>query len=582
MDIFSIITLIGGLALFLYGMEVMSSGLEKAAGSKMEQILRKLTSNRFSGLALGAGVTAVVQSSSAVTVMLVGLVNSGIMQLSQAISVIMGSNIGTTITAWILSLTGINSDNVFINLLKPANFSPIIAFIGAFMLMMCKKPKKKNIGTICLGFAILMYGMEMMSGAVSPLADVPEFANILTLFTNPILGVLVGTVFTAIIQSSSASVGVLQALSLTGVIPFSAAVPIIMGQNIGTCISAVIASAGANRGAKRVAVVHVCFNIIGTVIALPLWLICKSVFNLPFANEPISPLEIAIAHSIFNVFSVAILFPFAKKLEKLANIIIKDSHQSNKHMLLDERLFTMPSVAVSKAINTTEEMAEISKKSVIGALTLLTNYSEKSAAAIKDYEDRLDKYEDALGTYLIKLSKENISSHDSKQISKMLHTISDFERIGDHAVSLSKSAEELHIKNISFSQEANREMQTISAALSEIVSMTLHAFVQNDLKVAEKIEPLEQVIDTLTANIRSRHIARLKAGNCTVESGFILLDILTGIERISDHCSNIAVAIIELSHDSFDTHSYLQAVKSQNSGDFAKNYSEFLNTYSLN
>jgi len=580
MDIFSIITLVGGLAFFLYGMEVMSSGLEKLAGGKMEQILRKLTSNPFSGLALGAGVTAVIQSSSAVTVMLVGLVNSGIMQLRQAIGVIMGSNIGTTITAWVLSLAGIDSNNVAVKLFKPENFSPIIAFIGIIMIMMSKKPKRKNIGSICLGFAVLMFGMELMSGAVKPLAEVPEFTNILTLFKNPILGVLAGTIFTAIIQSSSASVGVLQALSLTGAIPFSSAIPIIMGQNIGTCISAILASAGANRAAKRVAVVHILFNIIGTVVALILWELAKAIFTIPFANEAITPLQIAICHSIFNIFTVALLMPFRTQLEKLACKIVKDTKQQND-ILLDERLFAVPSFAVSTAMTTTEEMARFAQSSVKNALDLFGKYSDKNAALVIETENKLDKYEDILGTYLVKLSRENISSSDSKQISKMLHTISDLERIGDHAVNLVKTAEEIHIKNIAFSSAATKEIGTLIDALKEILDMTTNAFIANDTSTAEKVEPLEQVIDTITAQIRSRHISRLKSGNCTVEQGFILLDFLTHVERISDHCSNVAVAVIEISKDSFETHSYLNSIKGERFGSFAQDYSAYLEKYSL-
>lgn len=571
MDIFSVISLLGGLALFLYGMHIMSEGLEKLAGGKIEGILSKLTSNRFKGLLLGAVITAVIQSSSAVTVMLVGLVNSGIMQLTQAVSITMGSNVGTTITAWLLSLTGIEGDNIFIRLLKPSSFSPIVAFIGILLIMMAKKQSKKDAGIICIGFAVLMYGMDFVSGAVEPLRDVPEFASILTAFSNPVLGVIAGAVFTAIIQSSSASVGVLQALSMTGKITYASAIPIIMGQNIGTCITALIASIGANRNARRVAVVHMLFNTVGTVIILVVWSIVNGIADLAFAKEAVTPFNIAIIHSIFNVVTTVILFPFARLLEKGARLIIKDKEKDGKvkFEFLDDRLLTLPSVAVGKAFESTKEMAEIAHTAVGKAFKILDKYEEDKAAEIIEYEGVLDSYEDKLGTYLVKLSKCQLSDNDTKSVSVMLHLITDFERIGDHAENLVDVSKEMTDKQISFSKEAVCEISTLCRAVEEILDNTINAFRNDDLETAKTIEPLEQVIDTLITEIKTRHIARLQKGSCTIELGFVLTDLLTNCERISDHCSNIAVTMIEAAHGSFDTHEYLHTVKTQPDSDFA-------------
>ena len=581
MDIYSIISMVGGLALFLYGMHVLSAGLEKVAGGKMESVLKKMTSNRLKGLMLGAVVTAAIQSSSAVTVMLVGLVNSGIMQVTQAISVTMGSNIGTTITAWILSLTGIDSGNIFINMLKPANFSPIVALIGIIFVMAGKKQKQKDIGTICLGFAVLMFGMNSMSGAVEALADEPAFVNILTFFSNPLMGVLVGLVFTAIIQSSSASVGVLQALSVTGAITYGAAIPIIMGQNIGTCVSSVLASLGTSKNARRVAAVHVLFNSIGTVICLAAWLIADSIFKFAFTDTAVEPFDIAILHSIFNVVTTVLLFPFAKLLEKLVKKIIPDAKEKEAEVLLDDRIMTVPGVAVAKAADVTCEMASVAKKAVKGAIHLFDRYDSKAYEEISDLESMLDRYEDELGTYLVKLSRKEVSDADSNNISKLLHTISDFERIGDHANNLLDTAKEMHDKKISFSKEAKEEIDNLSDAVSEILSITVKSFKNNDIALAAKVEPLEEVIDKITQDIRGRHIARLKKGECTIELGFVLTDVLTNFERISDHCSNIAVAVIETQRGMFDSHEYLHAVKAENDGKFAEYYDRYLKQYTV-
>ncbi len=581
MDIFSIIAMIGGLALFLFGMNELSEGLEKMAGGKMESILKKVTSKRLMGLLLGCVVTAVIQSSSAVTVMLVGLVNSGIMQLSQAIGVTMGSNIGTTITAWVLSLTGIDSSNVFINLLKPANFSPLIAFAGVILIMVGKKPKHKDIGKICIGFAVLMYGMTMMSDAVKGLSDVPEFVNILTFFSNPVMGVLVGMVFTAIIQSSSASVGVLQALSMTGAITYGAAIPIIMGQNIGTCVSSLIASVGTSKNARRVSVVHVLFNTIGTVICLTAWLIADGIIDFAFTDTTVEPFEIAVIHSIFNIVTTVLLFPFAGLLEKLAKFIIRDAKEEEAVILLDDRLMTVPSFAVAKAESVTSEMASLAKKSVKSAVALLDRYDDKTAKSVEEMEDRIDRYEDELGTYLVKLSKKDINENDSKKISKILHTINDFERIGDHASNILDTAKEMHEKKISFSQDAKDELENLNDAITEILSITVKSFKNDDIELAEIVEPLEEVIDEIIDHVKSHHIERLTRGECTIELGFILSDMLTNYERISDHCSNIAVAVIEAQREMFDAHEYLNNVKKNGEGRYYEYFEKYKKQYSV-
>ena len=581
MDIFSVFTLCGGLAFFLYGMSVMSSGLEKAAGGRLEQLLKKMTANPFKSLLLGAGITIAIQSSSAMTVMLVGLVNSGIMELGQTIGVIMGSNIGTTLTAWILSLAGIESDTVWLRLLKPESFSPVVAFVGILLIMVSKSDGRRSAGSIMVGFAVLMYGMELMSDAVSPLADMPQFSAILTAFTNPLLGVLVGTVFTGVIQSSAASVAILQALSLTGGITYGMALPIIMGQNIGTCVTALLSSIGVNRNARRVAVVHISFNLIGTMVFLVLFFGADLFLHFPFLDWSIDPVGIAMVHSIFNIATTIMLLPFTKQLERIARVVIPDDASEQKFTFVDSRLLATPSVAIAECNNKTVEMAQIAKETITKAISLLSVYDEKVAAEVKTNEDQLDLYEDKLGTTLVRLSSKALSDTDSRKVSKQLHTIGDFERIGDHAVNLWKAAEEIHDKGIRFSPQAEEELRTLTAALGEILDITTRAFSRDDLRLAGQVEPLEQVIDCLIADIKSNHIARLQSGHCTIEMGFILSDILTNCERVSDHCSNIAVALIETEQNTYQAHEYLNGVKNAGNADFQLAFDHYRACYSL-
>ncbi len=584
MDIFTIITLLGGLAFFLYGMNVLSSGLERMAGGKLETILKKMTSNPFKSLLLGMGITAAIQSSSAMTVMLVGLVNSGIMSLNQTVGVIMGSNIGTTVTAWILSLVGIEGDNLFMNLLKPKNFSLLFAFIGILMIMISKKPKKKDVGAILVGFAILMFGMETMSGAVKPLAEEPGFQSILTAFKNPILGVAFGAIFTAIIQSSSASVGILQALAAHGGITFGMAIPIIMGQNIGTCITSVISSIGVSRNAKKVSIVHITFNLIGTAVCLSAFCITNAIFDLAFVDTAISPFWIAIVHSIFNIVTTLLLLPFSKKLVKIANLVLKDkdsdTETKQKTELLDERLLVTPSIAIAECENATNKLANLAKEALVLAIDTSKNYNEDNVNEVIKLEDTTDQYEDKLGTYLVKISSKTLSDADSKKVSKMLHAIGDFERLGDHAVNIVKVAQELHEKKLKFSDQAQHELSVLTGALTEILDLTTEAYNNNDVDTAKRVEPLEQVIDQLVAAIKAQHIQRLQAGSCSIEMGFILSDLLNNYSRVSDHCSNVAVAIIEIAHNTFDTHQYLNNVK-YSSSSFNDIYENFSAKYYL-
>lgn len=583
MDIFSVITLLGGLAFFLYGMNVMSGGLEKMAKGKLERTLKKVTSNRFLAMGFGAAITIAIQSSSALTVMLVGLVNSGILEFGQTICILMGSNIGTTLTAWILSLAGIDSDVFWLKIIKPENFSPVFALVGIIMMMIGKKQKTKNTGNILIGFSVLMYGMTLMSDSMAPLADMPEFTHILTAFSNPVLAVLVGAVFTGIIQSSAASVGILQALSMTGGVTYGMALPIIMGQNIGTCVTALISSIGVSKNAKKVAAVHLSFNIIGTLICLIPFCILDAVFDFSFTHMAINPFMIAVCHSIFNVVTTAVLMPFTKQLEKLANFIVRDKKgKDGKGTLLDERLIsTVPSFAVANAFDVDCEMCELSRKAFSDAMGLLDNYNEKTADAVTEMEGKLDIYEDQLGTYMVKLSKRGASDSDSKRIAKILHTINDFERIGDHAENLVGVAREMHDKGIVFSHEAKAEIEKLSAALHEILDMTAKAFKTSDVQLASSVEPLEQVIDKLISEIKNRHIERLQKGNCTIELGFVLTDLLTNYERVSDHCSNVAVAVLESKHGTFETHEYLNNIRSDGTGSFGRLYEEYSERYSI-
>lgn len=579
MSIFSVLTLLGGLAIFLYGMTVMGDGLEKSSAGKLKTILENLTSNPFKSVLLGAGVTAIIQSSSATTVMVVGFVNSGIMKLSQSVGIIMGANIGTTVTAWILSLAGIESDNFFLSIFKPVNLSLIMAVVGVIPIMFSKSSRKKDIGSILLGFALLMIGMNMMSESVNPLSDMPEFQSILLLFSNPILGVMMGAVLTAIIQSSSASVGILQALATTGKITYATAIPIILGQNIGTCITAILSSIGANKNAKRAAVIHLCFNILGTLAFLIIYYGVSLFVDYSFSGATVSPAGIAIVHTTFNVFSTLIMLPFTKQLEKLAYVIIRDKHVPEKNQLLDERLLATPSIAIGECKKAADDMAELSKKNILTALELLTNYSAKVETEVRENEEIIDKYEDKLGSYLVKVSQKSLREADSHEVSNLLHTIGDFERIGDHAVNLLSNAEEISSKKVVFSPGAQKELGVAVAALREILENTVSAFVHEDLELAKGIEPLEQVIDRIKRVLKSRHIERLQKGECTIEMGFIFSDIITNIERVADHCSNIAVCMIQVADDSFKTHEYLNNVKSNGENDFNERYRKYKEKY---
>lgn len=581
MTVFNIFTLLGGLAFFLFGMSTMSNGLERIAGGKLERILGKMTDRPIKGLVLGAGITAIIQSSSAVTVMLVGLVNSGIMNLGQSIGVIMGSNIGTTITAWILSLAGISSDNFFVSLLKPSSFSPLVAFGGILLTMLSKKNKSKDIGAIMIGFAVLMYGMELMSGSMDPLAESPEFASFMTMFTNPLLGLAVGIILTAVIQSSSATVGILQALSMTGGITIGMAVPIIMGQNIGTCITALISSFGVNKHAKRVTAVHISFNIIGTAIWLSAYFILDAIIHFTFSDQAVTPFLIAVIHSVFNVATTALLFPFTKPLEKLAVKMVKDKKQKTKGAFLDERLLATPGLAVAQCREFTNEMARLSANMLLESISLIDNYNQKTADRLIAEEQKLDDYEDKLGTFLVKLSGCQLTDEDSNTVSTLLHAIGDFERIGDHALNIVNTAQEISDKNISFSEQANAELKIAANAISEITGLTADAFCFNNTSLALEVEPLEEVIDDMVDEIKSRHIARLTGGSCTIELGFVLSDLLTNFERVSDHCSNVAVCLLRIHDSLYDTHEYLNNYKSEGGEQFTKAFKAYQKKYRL-
>ena len=579
MDIFSVFTLCGGLAFFLYGMTTMSKSLEKMAGGKLERVLKRMTSNPFKSLLLGAGITIAIQSSSAMTVMLVGLVNSGVMELGQTIGVIMGSNIGTTLTAWILSLTGIESESVFVNLLKPENFSPVIALVGIILIMASKKQRRRDIGRILVGFAILMYGMELMKDAVSPLADMPEFSSLLTAFNNPLLGVLVGAVFTGVIQSSAASVGILQALALTGSITYGMAVPIIMGQNIGTCVTALLSSIGVNRNAKRVSVIHISFNIIGTVAGLLLFYGGNALFHFAFVNAAVGAVGIAFCHTVFNVFTTLLLLPFSRQLEKLARKVVQNEDKAEQFAFLDPRLLRTPGVAISECVNMTNAMGALAHQNLLYAIQQLSGYSEDRKAEIIANEDKLDVYEDRLGNYLVQISQHGVSMDDIRTVSRLLHAIGDFERIGDHALNLQESAQELHEKGLSFSESAHGELQVLLAALEDIMSRAFSCFDAASVEKAREVEPLEETIDRLIEEIRMRHIRRLQSGDCTMQLGFILNDLLTNFERVSDHCSNIALSVIEEKDSSVDRHAYLNDLKDE--GSFTSSLNQAIQTYQL-
>ena len=581
MNIFDFLSLIGGLALFLFGMQVMGNALEKKAGGQLNTVLGKITDNPIQGFGLGLGITSIIQSSSATTVMLVGLVNSEIITLKQSIYVIMGANVGTTVTAWLLSLTGISGDSVIVQLLKPSSFTPVLALIGIIFYMFVKNTEKKDTGMILLGFAVLMYGMESMSGAVSGLKEVEGFTNLLTVFSNPILGVLAGALLTAIIQSSSASVGILQALSTTGAITYASAIPIIMGQNIGTCVTALISSIGANKNAKRVAFVHLYFNIIGTVALLLLFYSVNSFVHFAFVDLQANQFGIAITHSMFNLLCTALLLPFGAGLGKLATLTIKDAPTKEEATLLDERLLITPSVALERAEAVTADMADAAVSSIKTAMPLLSIYDAPTAKKVRKYEKDADVYEDAIGSYLVKLSNEDISETENHKITKLLKLIGDFERISDHAVNIVESAEEINSKHIEFSDEAKHEVSILKEAVFEITDLAYGAFIDNDLDKASLVEPLEQTIDILVEQIKLHHILRLQKSECTIDHGFVLSDILTNLERTADHCSNIAACITEISENaSFDMHKYLGDIRND-TDEFKSNFKMYKNKYSL-
>lgn len=588
MDFFGLLSLIGGLSLFLYGMNVMGAGLEKVSGGRLERILEKLTANPLKAVLLGAGVTAVIQSSSATTVMLVGFVNSGIMKLSQAIGIIMGANIGTTMTSWILSLSGIEGDNFFIRLLKPSSFSPILALVGVILIMSGKEDRKKDIGSIFLGFAVLMFGMDAMSAAVKPLADVPEFTGILMKFSNPLLGVLVGAVLTAIIQSSSASVGILQALSVTGAFTYGSVIPIIMGQNIGTCVTAMISAVGANRGAKRTAFVHLYFNTIGAVAFLLLYYIFNAVFHFDFVNETVGVAGIALVHSIFNIFATVILLPFTKALEKLAYLTLPETEEEKEAMsqednfpLLDSRFLATPGFAIEQCRSMTCKMAEIAKDAMVCSMHLFENYSEKAARKVEKMENLVDKYDDKLTAYLVQLNSKDLSYAESQSVSTLLHSIGDLERIADHAVNVMELAQEMNRKKMKFSNKAVEEMHVYGSAVEDILNRSMKAFMENDKQLAMTVEPLEEVVDQLNKDVKKRHIKRLQKGKCTIELGLLLSDIATNYERVSDHCSNLAVYLIQTEDASFEAHEYINSLKSETRKQFDIMQEEYKNQYML-
>lgn len=589
MDFFGVLTMMGGLALFLYGMHVLGDGLSKASGGRLEQILEKLTSNKLKAVLLGAGVTAVIQSSSATTVMVVGFVNSGIMKLSQAIGIIMGANIGTTITSWILSLTGIESGNFFVQLLKPTSFSPILAIIGVGILLFSKNEKKKNVAVIMVGFAVLMFGMETMSSAVKPLADVPEFTNILLMFSNPLLGMLAGAILTAIIQSSSASVGILQALCATGAVTYSTALPIIMGQNIGTCVTALLSSVGTSKNARRAAIIHLYFNIIGTIVFMILFYAMHAIIGFEFMDLAAEPYGIAVIHSTFNVFATCLLLPFSKMLEKLAYLTIPEDASENVMVryidedikALDSRFMNNPGLAMEQSRKVITHMAQTAKDSYLKAIGLLEHYDEQTAEEIVQMEKDVDRYEDVLGTYLLKLTGRELSERDSQSLTFYLHSIGDFERISDHAVSIMKSCEEKNQKGQEFSNKAQEELEIFSRAITRILNTSLEVFKREDGELTYEVEALQAVVEELSAEVRKRHIKRLRKGKCTIELGFLLSDIITSYERIAAHCAHIAVSIVQVRDDSLEMHGYNEEIREKDAVRYHQLYDTFLQEYAL-
>ena len=588
MDIFGILNLLGGLALFLYGMSAMGDGLVQLSGGRLEKILEKLTQKKIMAVLLGLLVTAVIQSSSATTVMVVGFVNSGIMNLSQAVGIIMGANIGTTVTSWLLSLTGIQGSNLFLKLLKPSSFSPVLAAIGVILTMTAKEDdRKKNIGTIFVGFAILMFGMEAMSSSVSPLAKNEKFTGVLTAFSNPILGMLAGAALTAIIQSSSASVGILQALCMTGAVSFGTAIPIIMGQNIGTCVTALLSGVGASKNARRASLIHLYFNLIGTLLFLVVFYTLNSFLHFSFLLTPASAADIAVIHSLFNIGCTIVLFPFSNVLVKLAQLTIPDGKEAAQDtrpaalQALDERFLDRPGFAMNLCKEAVDHMADLARNSFQLAMGLLDNFSEKDLQRVISMEQESDSYEDTLGTYLVKLSGKDLSKADSRTLSILLHCINDFERISDHAINVAESAQELRDKGLALSEDSRKELAVYGKAVSDILDLTVSVFAADDTDRARSVEPLEEVIDTLSIEMRQRHIIRLRKGACSLEAGLILEDLLTGYERVSDHCSNVAVCLIEVHANEYDTHEYLNLTTKGSDPWFRQEYDKKLKEYPL-
>ncbi len=582
-DIFDIISLLGGLALFLFGMNLMSSSLEKRAGGRLKSLLSNITSNPFKGFLLGVGVTALLQSSSATTVMVVGFVNSGIMTLTQSVGIIVGANLGASITPWFLSLAGVEGGGILLKIFNMSTITSVTAFIGAVLYIFNKKPAKRDTGMIFLGFAILMYGMDAMSGAVEGLRDIPQFGEIVSLLSNPFVGVLAGTVITAVIQSSSASIGILQALATTGKISYGTAIPVIMGQNIGTCISAILSCIGASKNAKRAAIIHLSFNVISTIVVLPLYYLIYYLFRLNFADTAATPVGIAMANTVYKLVSITVLIPVLRFLEPLSRLLIRDSAQGGEETLLDERLLKSPAVAVARCHSVTVSMAELAVRSIFDALRQLSAFDGETAEKIVEAENKVDYYEDRLGTYLVKLSAQNLSAADNAEATKLLHMISDFERISDHAVNIQNSAEEIHEKKLQFSSDAMRELNTMIDAVSETMSLALASFRDDDLNSAVMVEPLKLVVDNLKDRIRLNHVKRMQTGECTIELGFILTDILTNLERVSDHCSNIAGYMLEMSGDNADigVHEFLHNVRSGETKEFNDYYDYFKVKYRM-
>lgn len=586
MNVYDILNLLGGIALFLFGMHTLSASLEKLAGGKLETWLEKATSKPIKGVVLGAIITAVIQSSAATTVMIIGFVNSGLMKLSQAIGVIMGANIGTTATSWLLSLQSISGSDgfSFLNFLKPTTFTPVLAVIGVILIMFTKSDKKKTIGMILAGFAVLMFGMNSMSSATAGLAENETFCNILMMFSNPVLGVVAGAVLTAVLQSSSASIGILQSIAIsTGKVTYSVALPLLLGQNIGSCVTALISSVGANKPAKRVAFVHLYFNVIGTVVFLSIFYLLNAFISMPFMEESLNAVGIAVIHTGFNVLATALFLPFTKQLEKLACLTVRDDSNDEKltPMLLDERLLKTPSVAIEQCRNVCIRMARLTQETLKMSMEVVTTFDAKKCAEVIDNENAIDIFEDKIGSYILKISSKDLSENDSKIVSSMLHTIGDLERISDHAVNIVEAAEEMHSKKIKFSQQALRELPVIVNAVSEILDMSINAFVNNDVNLAKNVEPLEDVIDQLRSDLKTRHIERLRNGKCTIELGFILQDLLTNFERVSDHCSNIAVYLIQISDNSMDTHEYMNELKKLDRSEFMDEFNDYKNKYIL-